>query len=237
MSNSTSGATGARSTNTQRPPFQKSPVWTRSTVCPSASAKGVSDDSCGATLRSAVVYNDSSRRPDPAAFSTLELWHSDVTYELQPPSTTTLKLITGPEVGGDTLWSSGYALYSSLSPGFQAYLEGLSAVHSAVAQANGARAAGLPVRREPVETTHPVVRVHPATGWKSVYVNPGRCAERRPYLCVSRPAAADRLHDANSRRSQGRIRRDPRVPICPDRPEPHFACPLQMGAERRRDLG
>jgi sulfonate dioxygenase len=98
-----------------------------------------------------------------------------VTYELQPPSTTTLKLITGPETGGDTLWSSGYALYSSLSPSFQAHLEGLSAVHSAVAQATGARAAGLPVRREPVETTHPVVRVHPATGWKSVYVNPGTC--------------------------------------------------------------
>ena len=66
-----------------------------------------------------------------------------------------------------------YALYSSLSPGFQTYLEGLTAVHSAVAQADGSKAAGLPVRRQPVETIHPVVRVHPATGWKSIYVNPG----------------------------------------------------------------
>ncbi|KAF9565351.1 alpha-ketoglutarate-dependent sulfonate dioxygenase [Agrocybe pediades] len=120
-----------------------------------------------------VVYNDASRRPDPSAFSKLELWHSDVSYELQPPSATSLKVITGPEVGGDTLWSSGYALYSSLSAGFQAYLEGLSAVHSAAAQADGNRAAGLPVRRQEVETVHPVVRVHPVTGWKSVYVNPG----------------------------------------------------------------
>ncbi|KAF8896076.1 alpha-ketoglutarate-dependent sulfonate dioxygenase [Infundibulicybe gibba] len=120
-----------------------------------------------------VVYNDASRRPDTSAFSKIELWHSDVSYELQPPSTTSLKVITGPEYGGDTLWSSGYALYSSLSPGFQTYLEGLSAVHSAVAQAEGARAAGLPVRRKEIETIHPVVRVHPATGWKSVYVNPG----------------------------------------------------------------
>lgn len=120
-----------------------------------------------------MVYNDSSRRPDTAAFSPHELWHTDVSYELQPPSTTSLKLLTGPETGGDTLWSSAYALYSSLSPNFQAYLEGLSALHSAVAQADGARAAGLTVRREPVETVHPVVRVHPATGWKSVYVNPG----------------------------------------------------------------
>ncbi|KAH7927940.1 TauD-domain-containing protein [Leucogyrophana mollusca] len=120
-----------------------------------------------------VVYNDFARRPDPSAFSKLELWHSDVTYELQPPSTTSLKVITGPEYGGDTLWSSGYALYSSLSPGFQTYLEGLTALHSAVAQADGARGAGLHVRREPIETEHPVVRVHPVTGWKSVYVNPG----------------------------------------------------------------
>ncbi|THV07211.1 TauD-domain-containing protein [Dendrothele bispora CBS 962.96] len=120
-----------------------------------------------------VVYNDSSRRPDPTAFSKTELWHSDVSYEIQPPSVTSLKVITGPEYGGDTLWSSGYALYSSLSPGFQKYLEGLSALHSAVAQADGARAAGLHVRREPIESVHPVVRVNPATGWKSVYVNPG----------------------------------------------------------------
>ncbi|KAH9902669.1 alpha-ketoglutarate-dependent sulfonate dioxygenase [Cubamyces lactineus] len=120
-----------------------------------------------------VVYNDGSRRPDPSAFSKLELWHSDVSYELQPPSATSLKVITGPPYGGDTLWSSGYALYSSFSPGFQKYLEGLSAVHSAVAQADGARAAGHTVRREPVETVHPVVRVHPVTGWKSIYVNPG----------------------------------------------------------------
>lgn len=120
-----------------------------------------------------VVYNDAANRPNRAAFAKFDLWHSDVSYEIQPPSTTSLKVITGPEYGGDTLWTSGYALYSSLSPGFQKYLEGLTALHSAVAQAEGARARGLPVRREPVENVHPVVRVHPVTGWKSVYVNQG----------------------------------------------------------------
>lgn len=60
-----------------------------------------------------------------------------------------------------------------MSVGFQKYLEGLTALHSAVEQAQGARAAGLPVRRQEIETVHPVVRVHPVTGWKAVYVNPG----------------------------------------------------------------
>ncbi|KAF9510225.1 hypothetical protein BS47DRAFT_1377466 [Hydnum rufescens UP504] len=120
-----------------------------------------------------VVYSDGSRPPDTTAYSQLELFHSDVTYEIQPPGTTSLKLISSPSVGGDTLWSSGYALYSSLSPFFQKYLESLSALHSAAEQAQGSRAAGTHVRREEIETIHPVVRVHPVTGWKSVFVNPG----------------------------------------------------------------
>lgn len=55
----------------------------------------------------AVVYSDKFARPDPFAFSRAELFHSDVTYELQPPGTTILKLYVTPEVGNDTLWSSG----------------------------------------------------------------------------------------------------------------------------------
>jgi len=65
-------------------------------------------------------------------------------------------------------------LYSSLSPGFQKYLEGLTALHSAVAHTEHSRAAGFHTRREPIETIHPVVRVHPVTGFKGVYVNPGK---------------------------------------------------------------
>ncbi|KAB5592032.1 alpha-ketoglutarate-dependent sulfonate dioxygenase [Ceratobasidium theobromae] len=120
-----------------------------------------------------VVYADHTRRPDTTAFSKFELWHSDVTYELQPPGTTLFKVLVSPEEGGDTLWSSGYALYSSLSPFLQQYLEQLSAVHSGADQATGSRAAGTHVRREPVENVHPLVRVHPATGLKSIFANAG----------------------------------------------------------------
>jgi taurine dioxygenase len=55
----------------------------------------------------------------------------------------------------------------------QKYLEGLTALHSAEMQAEGSRQAGRPVRREPVTTEHPLIRVNPVTGWKSLFFNPG----------------------------------------------------------------
>ncbi|CED82966.1 Taurine catabolism dioxygenase TauD/TfdA [Phaffia rhodozyma] len=120
-----------------------------------------------------LVYADKNSRPDNTVFKKVELYHSDVTYELQPPGLTSLRLVAQPEVGGDTIFSSGLAAYSSFSKGFQAYLETLFAVHSGVAQAKGSEAAGNHVRRDPVETIHPIVRVHPVTGQKSIFVNPG----------------------------------------------------------------
>lgn len=102
-----------------------------------------------------------------------------MTYELQPPSYTLLKVLTGPPRGGggDTLWASQYAVYDALSAPMQKYLEGLTALHSAKMQAEGSRAAGRPVRRDPIVTEHPLVRTHPVTGWKSVFFNPGFVTE------------------------------------------------------------
>ena len=71
------------------------------------------------------------------------------------------------------MWSSQYAVYDLLSPGMQKYLEGLKALHSAQIQADASIALGRAVRREPVMTTHPLIRTHPVTGWKSVFFNPG----------------------------------------------------------------
>lgn len=86
-----------------------------------------------------------------------------------------LKLLTGPPRGGggDTLWSSQYAVYDALSPFMQKYLESLTALHSAQIQADGSKAMGRAVRRDPVVTEHPLVRVNPVTGWKSIFFNPG----------------------------------------------------------------
>lgn len=57
-------------------------------------------------------------------------WHSDVTYEAQPPATTFLYLLEGPDVGGDTLFANQVDAYRRLSPEFRRRLHGLKAAHS-----------------------------------------------------------------------------------------------------------
>ncbi|KAF2855665.1 TauD-domain-containing protein [Plenodomus tracheiphilus IPT5] len=122
-----------------------------------------------------VIYTGENSPDLRALFTPTFLWHSDVTYEKQPPSYTCLKVLTGPPRGGggDTLWSSQYAAYDMLSPHMQKYLESLTALHSAELQAQGTRDLGRTVRREPVTTEHPLIRTNPVTGWKSIFFNPG----------------------------------------------------------------
>lgn len=100
-------------------------------------------------------------------------WHSDVSYELQPPSYTFLAICDLPERGGgDTLWVSCYEAYDRLSRPMQLFLEGLTAIHSGVEQAQASADRGGVVRRAPVTNEHPVVRTHPVTGRKALFVNP-----------------------------------------------------------------
>ncbi|KAJ8660201.1 hypothetical protein O0I10_004060 [Lichtheimia ornata] len=100
-------------------------------------------------------------------------WHNDISYELQPAGLTFLKIDTLPKVGGDTLWASAYTAYDRLSPAWQKFVEGLEAVHSGDVHRETARITGYPLRREAPDNVHPIVRTHPLTGWKSLYVQRG----------------------------------------------------------------
>lgn len=122
-----------------------------------------------------VVWTDEKSKDQRAIFTPTFLWHSDVTYEVQPPSYTSLKVLTGPPRGGggDTLRSSQYAAYDALSAPMQKYLGSVTALHSSYIQAEGSRALGRTVRRDPIITEHPLIRSHPVTGWKSLFFNPG----------------------------------------------------------------
>ena len=96
-------------------------------------------------------------------------WHTDLVHEKQPAGITHLHNDTIPPVGGDTLWASGYAAYEKLSPAFRSFIDGKKAVY---------RSAHTYLDRDDpnagpkyIERTHPLVRVHPATGWKALWVN------------------------------------------------------------------
>lgn len=106
-------------------------------------------------------------------------WHSDITYEQQPPGTTFLYVLDSPETGGDTLFANTVEAYNRLSPTFQKLLHGLKATHSGIEQINASVKKDGIKRREPVVNEHPIIRTHPVTGEKSLYVNP-QCESNRP---------------------------------------------------------
>ena len=107
------------------------------------------------------------------------IWHSDTTYLATPPLGAVLYAKDLPPHGGDTLWSNMYLAYDALSDGMKRLLGGLKGVNSS---AKGAAAIGREARREDAprvasdvqhEAVHPVIRTHPETGRKAIYVNSG----------------------------------------------------------------
>lgn len=96
-------------------------------------------------------------------------WHTDLVHELQPAGYTHLHIDSAPPVGGDTLWASGYSAYEKLSPDFRKIIDGKQAVYvSAHPYLERDHPEEGPKH---IERIHPLVRVHPATGWKSLFVN------------------------------------------------------------------
>ena len=87
-------------------------------------------------------------------------WHTDITFEENPSVMSVLHMVKCPDVGGDTMWCSLEQAFEELSPPMQAMCESMTALHDA-----------LPHNRPDKMATHPVVRVHPLTGKKSLYVN------------------------------------------------------------------
>jgi taurine dioxygenase len=89
----------------------------------------------------------------------IPIWHTDMTYSPNPPIGSVLQIVGSPGSGGDTMWSNQYLAYESLSAPLRDLLDGLTAVHAI-------HIPGLDSRAE-----HPVVRVHPDTGRRALFVN------------------------------------------------------------------
>ena len=87
-------------------------------------------------------------------------WHTDLTFRASPAIMSIMHIVKCPEVGGDTLWSSTYAAYDQLSSPMKDLCEGLTALHDA-----------HPHNQPDQMTIHPVVRLHPETQRKALYIN------------------------------------------------------------------
>lgn len=102
-----------------------------------------------------------------------EVWHSDVSCDEEPPMGSILHIHEVPENGGgDTMFASMHAAYDALSDTMKSFLQGCTAMHESRKSANHQFRDPTPDQKFP-ESEHPVIRTHPETGRKALYVNRG----------------------------------------------------------------
>lgn len=89
-----------------------------------------------------------------------DMWHTDVTFRQEPPMMGILRMVKAPPIGGDTMWTNLCAAYEALSPPMKELCDGLTAMADEAAHGKPEQSA-----------VHPVVRVHPVSGKKALFVN------------------------------------------------------------------
>ena len=119
-----------------------------------------------------VIENDEARP------SRINNWHTDVTFLEKPPLGSILHAQEVPETGGDTMWANMYGAYEALSDKLQGFLSGLVAVHDfshnfgkRLLRQEGGYEKLKKAQAEMPPAEHPVIRTHPVTGRKGVFVN------------------------------------------------------------------
>jgi len=117
-------------------------------------------------------YRKEYRRRQYSYFSG---WHTDVTAAVNPPAGSILRADVVPAIGGDTQWTNLVAAYEDLSAPVQAFADTLRAEHryGGGDSASGASKYAKRISDNLLVAEHPVVRVHPYTGEKALFVNPG----------------------------------------------------------------
>jgi alpha-ketoglutarate-dependent taurine dioxygenase len=115
-------------------------------------------------------YNKRRRK-----YSYVAGWHTDVTAAVNPPAVSVLRAEVVPEIGGDTTWTNLVAAYEGLSAPVKAFVDGLRAEHryGASEAPKGDSSYARRVNDNLLVSVHPVVRVHPVTGERALFVNPG----------------------------------------------------------------
>jgi len=115
-------------------------------------------------------YREEYRKRQYSYFSG---WHTDVTAAVNPPAASILRAEAAPEFGGDTQWTNLAAAYAGLSEPLQRFAESLRAVHRFRIPTDEDSKIARRVSANLLIAEHPVVRVHPETGERVLFVNPG----------------------------------------------------------------
>lgn len=167
-------------------------------------------------------------------------WHTDVTFVHNPPLGSILRGVDVPPYGGDTGFSNLVAAYDGLSQPIKDLIDGLHAVHRNELHVERGNPAALELRAaftsSPYWTEHPVVRVHPETGEKALFVNPNftshivglRNAESRALLDLLYAQVADRRYSVHLHWAPGTIA------FWDNRATAHLAAFDHVGAGPRR---
>lgn len=101
-------------------------------------------------------------------------WHTDVTAAVNPPAAAILRGVDIPPYGGDTQWTNLVAAYQGLSPTLRAFVDTLRGEHRFTPPEGSVARQGFidPLAATPLVSEHPLVRVHPLTGEKALFVSP-----------------------------------------------------------------
>ncbi|MGO9604444.1 MAG: TauD/TfdA dioxygenase family protein [Candidatus Binataceae bacterium] len=119
-----------------------------------------------------VLFQSGEKFPHVA-----QAWHSDISFLEQPPLGSVLRCVVAPPFGGDTMWASTYAAYDALSDRMQCLLSDLTAIHDTarvyeyVKRTGGEISEDEDRRLRSMYAEHPVVRTHPETRRKGLFVN------------------------------------------------------------------
>jgi taurine dioxygenase len=112
------------------------------------------------------IHTDANSR-----YTAGEGWHTDVSCDAEPPGLSMLRIEVTPTVGGDTAFASMYRAFETLSEPMQSFLLEREAIHAGDVAFRGAY--GSKSTKEYPVNVHPVVRTHPLTGRRALYVNTG----------------------------------------------------------------
>lgn len=118
-----------------------------------------------------VIVDDEENPPGT------DMWHTDVTWLECPPAIALITCLEAPAYGGDTMWASTTAAYDALSPSMKSLINGLECVHSChgsyieiATRKSGVEGLGKRIKEAYPERVHPLVRTHPHSGKRGLFM-------------------------------------------------------------------